>query len=279
MNIIEITKENIEDFSERLGPDTTEDMNRWVYRGFGAVDDSGTVHGAMIYELFGVDLDGDTISRIVRLEGDSQDVKDELKSAYANNVTENKIAKSYYETPDEVMADDLVSFGFSKNAREGREVIVTLADVAKIPINIKAKLPPYVVTLGEVSVIQYRNFVKKAILKGNKGSVDDLAYLSRNWFDKSVSTCSVTHEKIKGVFLLKKTPSGVLQTKLYTAYGPEYVKTLGFLLIKAIQSGLENYPPETKIAINRHSKEVAAMTKKFLAGAKGENVFVGTKNG
>ena len=279
MNIIDIAKENIEDFSELLGPDIAEDMNRQFYRGFGAVDDSGAVHGAMIYELFGVDLDGDTTSRIVALEGDSQDIKDELKNAYAKDVTESSIDKSFYETPNEVMADDLVSFGFSKNAQEGREVVVTLADVAKIPIDLKAKLPPYIVTLSDVSVIQYRNFVKKAILKGNKGSVDDLAYLSRSWFEKDVSSCSVTDDKIDGVFLIRKTPSGVLQTKLYTAYGPEYVKKLGFLLIKTIQSGLENYPPETKIAINRHSKEVAAMTKKILASAKGENVFSGTRNG
>ena len=278
MNIIESTKENADDFSELLSPDLAEDMKRQFYRGYGAVDESGGVHGAIIYELFGVDLGGDVTSRIRLLEGDSQDTRDELKKAYTDGVAEKSISQSYYETPDVVMADDLVSIGFSKKEGEGRELVITLADVAKIPIDTGVKLPSYIVSLGDVSVIQYRNFVKKAILKGTKGSVDDLAYLSRNWFEKDVSSCSVTDSKIDGVFLFRKTPSGVLQAKLYVAYGPEYVRNLGYMMVKTIQSGLEHYPPDTKISIERHSKEVVAMTKRLLAASKGEDVFLGSKN-
>lgn len=277
MNIIEIKNENIAYFADILGEDLTDDMDRTCFKGFGAVDDSGKAQGAIVFELLGQDLECDTESRIRFFEGDSDETKDRLKDVYTMDVRENAIVKSHYETPDDILASYLEGIGFSKDQRESKELVLSLSDVENIPMNRRAKIPPYIRSLSNITVLQYRNFVKKSIIKSNKGLVEDLAYLPRSWFETDISSCSVTDDKIDGVFLIRKTPSGELHAVLYAAYGPDYVKNLGLMLVNTLNSALLKYPPDTKVVINRHSTKVESLTGKLLHGFRGSEEFFGDR--
>ena len=278
MTIIDITKENAADFEEVLGPDLAVDMGRTFFRGLAAVDDSEVCHGAFVYELLGVDGDGDAKSAIRLLTGDNTEILTQLQEEYKGAIEEDDVKTSYFETTESSLADFYETVGFSKKQGESRQIRLCVSDLEKIPLNRNGKLPGYIQNMEDVSVLQYRNFVKKLLIKGTKGSLEDLAYLPLNWFDRGASCCSISDDKIDGIFLIRKTPSGELHPMLYTAFGPDFLKNLGFMLIHALNYVTENYPPETPIVINRHNKEVLALTQKLLSGYKGVSIFSGTRD-
>lgn len=278
MEIIEITKDNAKDFEAVIGEDLVNDMSRYFYRGIAAVDDNGNCNGALIYELLDVDSDADTRSRIRLLEGDNDEVKAKLEEEYRNVAAEDEVAKSFFETSESEVASFFEKMGFSKSNAESRELRITVGDLEKLPLNRKVKVPDYIKSVNEVSILQYRNFVKKILIKGNKGIVEDLAYLPLNWFDRDASSCSISDDKVDGILLIRKTPSGELHPQLYTAFGPEFVKTLGLMMVQSVNYVLENYSPDTKIVIYRHSKEVVTLTHKLLSGYKGDEILIGSRD-
>ena len=278
MEIIEITKENAKDFEAVIGEDLVNDMSRYFYRGIAAVDDNGNCNGALIYELLDVDSDADTRSRIRLLEGDNDEVKAKLEEEYRNVAAEDEVAKSFFATSESEVASFFEKMGFSKSNAESRELRITVGDLEKLPLNRKVKVPDYIKSVNEVSILQYRNFVKKILIKGNKGIVEDLAYLPLNWFDRDASSCSISDDKVDGILLIRKTPSGELHPQLYTAFGPEFVKTLGLMMVQSVNYVLENYSPDTKIVIYRHSKEVVTLTHKLLSGYKGDEILIGSRD-
>ncbi|MBQ6441038.1 MAG: hypothetical protein IJJ13_00395 [Lachnospiraceae bacterium] len=278
MNMIEITKENAADFQELLGEDLVSDMSRNFFKGLAATDDGDKCHGVLVYELLEVDSEEDTKSRIRLLKGDSEEIKAGLQDEYRKAVSESDVETSFFETSEKDMASFFEKIGFSNATGESKELSITVADLAKLPVKRNAKLPDYIQGLTDVSVIQYRNFVKKTLIRGNKGAVEDLAYLPLNWFEREASSCSISDDKIDGVMLIRKTPSGELHPLLYTAFGPDFAKSLGFMLTRTVNYALDNYPPETRIVIYRHNKKVLELTHKLLTGHKGEDVITGTRN-
>ncbi len=277
MKIIEITKENAEDFQDFLGEDLVADMSRTFFKGLAATDDSGTCHGVLVYELLGVDSDDDTSSRIRLIAGDDEEIKASLQDEYRKAASEADVGKSFFETSESEVASFFEKLGFSKSSGESMELTITVSELEKLPIKRDVKLPDYIQSLADVSVIQYRNFVKKALIKGTKGAVEDLAYLPLSWFKREVSSCSVSDDKIDGVLLIRETPSGELHPLLYTAYGPDFVKNLSLILINSVNYALENYPPDTKVVIYRHDKKVLMLVHKLLAGYKGSEIYMGTR--
>ena len=207
----------------------------------------------------------------------SDEIKGELQDEYSKAASEADVGESFFETSESEAASYFEKIGFSNTSEESRELCITVADLEKLPLNRKTKFPDYIKSLSDISVIQYRNFVKKTIIKGNKGALEDLAYLPLNWFERDVSSCSVSDDKIDGVMMIRKTPSGVLRPMLYTAFGPEFKKNLLLLLTKTISSAIEIYPPETRIVIYRRDKSVLMLTHKLLTGFKGEEVFTGIR--
>ena len=275
MNIIEIKKNNAADYSEVLGPDLTDDMERCFYYAHAAVDDDGKVCGVLVYELTNADNEDDTESNIVLFHCDNDEVRSMLWSEYEKSVKNNDIVITHYETGDEALAGFYESVGFSKSTVESRQISLTVGDLSSLPVNLSAKLPSNILNNQDISVIQYRNAVKNFLVKGAKGSVTDLAYLKIGWFERDISACAVSDDKVDGMFLIRKTPSGELHPVLYAAFGPEFMKNLGAMLVFTAKKAIEQYPPDTVIRIKRHNKQVAALCTKMLSGRKGEPAFSG----
>ena len=275
MNIIEIKKNNAEEYTGALGPDLTSDMERYFYYAHAAVDDDGKVCGVLVYELTNADNEDDTESNIAYFHYDSEEVRSKLWEEYEKSVKSNDIVCTHYETSDTDLAGFYESIGFSKNAVESSQLSFTVGDLSSLPVNLNAKLPSSIISSQDISVIQYRNAVKNFLVKGAKGSVADLAYLKIAWFERDISACAISDDKVDGMFLIRKTPSGELHPVLYAAFGPEYMKNLGAMLVFTAQKAIGLYPPDTVIRINRHSKQVAALCAKMLSGRKGEPAFSG----
>ncbi len=278
MEVLEISGENAEEFLPLLGPDITDDMKRVFYRGIGAKDDNDVPVGAIIFELIGSEGDEDTKSAIRFAVGKSDDINEAMQKSYKDDaVYDEDIAESFYEFTDETSADLCATGGFSKEKKESDIVRLTLEEVSKMEFAKKRKLPPHIDSISSLSVMQYRCAIKEFLFKGQKGSIEDLAYLPMTWFDGDVSTCSVSDGNVDGLFLVRATPSGVLAPVFFYACGPDYLKNLIFMLIKSIEKMLEKYPPETEVVVSRTKKASRELMAKLAPGLRGEEVFFGTR--
>ncbi len=279
MTVIEITDENAEDFEAFIDEDMMENLEREFFRGIGATDDGGEPVGALVFELKDSESEEDTKSRIRSLKVLNDEVKDLIMSEYEDAASKESVVESFYELPDEEMSKRLEASGFSLEVMEGLDLVVTMEDVKKLVSTIKlSKFPSYITNLGEVSVFQYRSFIKNCLFKGRYGLLEDLSYLTKNWFEPDVSCCALTDDDISGVFLLKKAPSGVLFALLYTAFGPDYQRNLGLMMAYTAKRIAELYPDETKVVIRRHNEGVKKLTDKFFSNCRGEQVFNGKRS-
>lgn len=280
MNVFEISDENLDEFTEFLGEDLTDDMNRLFYRGYGTSDDDGNINGAMVYEVCGLDDDDqDTLSRVLFFRADTDEAREKLDRIYREEgVEDEEIVESFYEFEDEAMADNCEKEGYSKGTRESETVRIRLADALKLDfVNKIKKMPEYIVKLEELSVTEYRSGVKNCVFNGQNGILEDLSDLSMSWFDTEISSCTITDEEVNGFFFVRTTPSGIIMPVLLYAYGPDYVKNLALMIANSIREAEKRYPPETEIVIRRRKRASAALVKKLMPSLKGVPAFFGER--
>lgn len=276
--LIEVDDENAEDYSSFLDNDMKEQLGREFFRGIGVRDEDGNPAGVMVYELKNLYNEKDTTSRIRHISAVDEEAENVMLNEYAGRVRKDQVIESFYESPDKTMAQYLESNGFSMQVSEGLDLVVKIEEIKKIPRILKGKkIPPYIKSISEASILQYRAFVKECLFKGYTGLMDDLAFIPKTWFETEVSACVVTDEKLKGCLLIKKSSSGLLFTMLFTAFGPDYRKNLGLMMAYSAQMIVENYADDAEVVIRRHSPDVRRLTDKFFAESKGDEVFSGTR--
>ena len=278
MEIVEITTENAEEFSGFIDEDTAESLERVFYRGIGALDDDGSVRGALVYELINSESDEDTKSRILIFGGDDDTAKEALIKEYTTAIADDDVAESFYETADREMAEALQTFGFSREKSESLDIFLTIDELKGIGPELKVTdFPSDIVDLSDVSVLQYRGFAKMCLFHDHRGLVDDLAYLPTSWFDRELSSCCVVDDKVDGGLLVKKAPSGILYIMLFAAFGVEYQNKLRLMMAYTTEKIIENEPADVRVVIRRHNEPVKKLTDRFFAACKGEPVSEGNR--
>ncbi|MBO6137494.1 MAG: hypothetical protein J6O71_02685 [Lachnospiraceae bacterium] len=279
MEIIEISEENLESFGPLLGEDLTEDIKRIYYNGIGVADEDGKALGALVYELLNAESEEDTKARICRLKAADKEVLDALTAFYADSSTkENEVDKSFYELSEEDEAKTLNGIGFSMEKREGDALDVTLEELSRTSLGKQKILPEHVGNIEALSVLQFRDAVKQILFKGHRGLIEDIPYLPKSWFDSSVSSCVSSGGMVPGLFLIRRTPSGVLIPVLFFSYGPESKKDLLYMMRYSLQKALQIYPPETVVRIYRRTHSIRAITDNIIPNQKGKEIFWGERD-
>lgn len=278
MDVFEISEENLDDFREFLGDDLSEDLKRVYYYGIGASGGDGRPAGALVYELLDSESEEDTRSRICFFKAEEKEVRDSLQDYYSHtSVSENEITESFYELEDEAEAMALSEYGFSLDKKEDDSLLITLSEISGTELGKKKKLPDYVGSIEALSVLQFREAVKQILFKGHMGILEDMPYLPKSWFDNGVSACISSGGRIPGLFLIRKTPTGVLMPGLFFAYGPECSKDLLYMIWYSVQKALELYSPGTVVRIPRKDAATRALTAKLLPGRSGAEIFFGNR--
>lgn len=278
MELIEIASENVKEFKDFMDEDIMDDFSRVFFRGIGVMDDDENPMGALIYELVDSDSDADTKSDIKCIKAEDDDIILKLQSGYKEAVYDGNITESFYETEDVIFADNLVAAGFSKKEIESKKIYFPVSILDKLPLKMDVKLPEHIDSVNVLSVLQYRSGIKKFVFNGVDGAVRDLVYLPLSWYDMEVSSCSVTGGSVDGMFLIRRTPSGQLHAVMYAAFGPDYRKTLAYLMIYSVKKAKELYPPETMVMVDRHNDKVTKMAQKLFPGCRGRDVFSGSRS-
>ena len=252
MDIIGISEDNLEEFQSLLGEDLSEDVKRIYYNGIGVTDEDGQAVGAFVYELLDAESEDDTRSRICMVKAGNEEIADSLKDYYTNtSVREDEVAESFYALAQEAEAKTLEESGFSLEKKEDDTLSITLAELGETAIGKPKKLPDYVTNLEAISVLQFRDAVKQILFKGHTGIMEDIPFLPKTWFDNSISSCVNSDGTVTGLFLIRRTPSGLLIPALLFAYGPDSKKDLLQMLRYSLQNAMQFYPPETVVKIYR----------------------------
>ncbi len=278
MEAIEIDGTDLGGFRQILGEDLSDDLKRLYYRGIGVEDDEGNPLGAMVCELMNADSEEETGSRICFLQSGSKEAFDVLHDYYRENTVEDEeVSESAYELADEEAAKALSEVGFSSERKESDNVVVTLGLLRNSKLVKTQKPPAHIRDIGSLSAPQYRNALKKILFRGHNGILEDIAYLPMNWFDTDISSCVVSGDLIPGLFLIRKTPSGMLIPALYFAYGADFKRNLLYMLTYSAQKAMQCYPPETPVLIMRKNAPIRGLSDKLIPGQKGAEVFCGMR--
>ncbi len=278
METVEITENNLESFLPILGEDLSDDTKRLFFRGIGLTDENGNALGAMVLELLHGDNDEeDKGSRICFLNSGSKEGFDAINSFYRNNtVVEEEIRESTYELPEERETEALTRVGFSCEKKESATIVLTLGELSNSKFA-RAKTPKHIKSIEQLTILQYRTAIKRILFKGHKGILDDIAYLPLNWFDSRISSCVISDNHAAGLFLIRRTPTGVLIPVLYCAFGSNSRKNLIYMLRHSLKKALLYYPPETQVMIIRKNKHIRALADKLFPGHRGMEVFSGMR--
>ena len=278
MEMISITNENAIDFADYISEDIQSFLGREFFRGIGIVENYSDAVGALVYELMDYDSEKDVKSHIYSLGVKSDKATDFIMSEYQKHAGEEEVVQSIYESEDKDTDNRFVSHGFVSDKAESPELVICVGELEKILKSAgKRNLPPYIHTLKDVSRLQYREFLKKLLIHRQFGILEDLSYLPMSWFEAEASVCSVADNKIDGIFLIHALPSGTLLPCVFTAFGPDSKKNLGFLLLAAMQRAVQLYEDDTKIVIRRHDDKVKSLTDKLFPDKKGNQVFIGKR--
>lgn len=281
MEIREITKENLEAYREFLFPDAAENIGRKYYRAIALhADADASPAAALIWELKDVQKEQQIKAEIMCFHAKDAESAQTLLSEYEKIAAEDGVTSSFFEFTAE--RDDLVipvlkEAGFHLKDTESRDIVVTVGDLAALPISEKQALPSYVTNVGSLTIHQFRKGIINCIFNGKTGLFEDLSSLPINWFEPELSCCIQMDGKVYGFLLVHKMASGRLAAELLSASKPATQQDLLAMIRFAIFRVQETYPAETQVVIRRCNEATKNFMTKLFPRITGSPVVFAEK--
>ena len=279
MKITDLNTDNVSDYEDILDEDISESIGREFYCGIVASTEDDPSVGAMIWEYRNVEDDDGATAELCYINADSKEDTDALLTDFAEQAMLENVSDTFFEIsmlPGEV-SDTFKEHGFDLKKDESRDIVVKISELSKLATMVK-KIPGNIECLGNIREIQFMQGVTNCIFNGKKGLLEDLEYIEKDWFDEDISSCVITDNKISGLFLVHRFPSGKLMPVLLAAIGPDARKDILYMIVNSAQKGLLTYPPDTGVIIRRHNQSVRALAKKLFPNKTGETVIFGEKS-
>lgn len=276
--INEITIDNIDKCINLLDPDIVDNLGREYFHGLFHEDDEEKCDGVIIWEIKNVKHPDDCYAEIAYFN-----VKDSRKAgimltAFSTVSTGYNIKRSVFEFKD--LAPDLEqmfsSSGFKLSRRESRDLHLSLRELTELKFA-KKKVPPYIVPISELSLLEFKKGISNCIFGGSNGLLEDLTTLPPSWYDRDISCAVRTDDKITGLFLIHRTSGNVFIPQLLFASGVDSQKDLLHMLSFSIKAASNMYSPDTQILIRRHDDKSQALTAYLFPNAKGYTITAGER--
>ena len=281
MTIIELNGMNASIYASYMGEDMAENLGREFYRGFVVKsDEDGSFAAGVVWEYRNVGDEESTESVIKWIRIADADAAEPLFQAYSEKIREYPVVRSRFVIPvkdGKTEREALKKAGFTAKLTEGDSIIVSLAELLKMPLAKKRKLPEQIGTINELTLRSFKRGITKCVMAGKKGLCEDLIYLPMSWFEADVSCFAKKEDLICGYLLFHKLPSGMISIQLMVALGEDYQQNLIGMMRKFIFAMEENYPTDTKILLNRHNQASLQLTEKLLPRGFGIPVYAGER--
>lgn len=275
---IRLTKRNQKQYESYFDPDALQNIERAYFRGLVIPDETGNPEAAMIWEYREVDDEDDPISEIVWLRSEKESATERLLTGYETEMEKREVSRSYFELPLLSEKEEAVfrNAGYVLENRESRDIVTTVGELSARSF-LMGLGTPSVVSLKDITEDQFHGGVTNCLFYEKKGLLEDLAFLTMDWFDAEVSSCYLRKDKVKGFLLAHRKPSGILMIDLLFASGTNAALNIYRLIRHTIRAAEKCYPPETKILIRRHNPRASRLAKLLLPGKHGELVTYGRK--
>ena len=278
MKITDLYVDNISDYDEILDEDIAESIGREFYCGIAASDDGERASGAMIWEYRNLEDDAGASAELMYINADSKEDADALLAEFSEQASAENVTDVFFETAK--LSDDAAAVfeghDFGLRSDESRDIVVSVSELSKLAAMVK-KIPENIESLEEIKEIQFMQGVTNCIFHGRKGLLEDLEYLEKDWFAEDLSCCVITDNKVSGLFLVHRLPSGTLMPVLLTAIGPDARRDILYMICFSAQKALSLCSPETGILVRRYNDSVRSLAKKLFPDKTGKAVLVGEK--
>ena len=273
MKIRKITQKNLATYKEMIAPDIMEHVGRKYYRAlaFHNGPDNAPV-ATLIWELKNAENDSATKSEIKWLYAKDAEAGKALFSKYEKMAAEDDVTTSFFELPadcKDVRITILKEAGFRLEEKENRDIVVTVKDLAALPIAEQQSIPSQIVNVGSLTLHQLRKGLVDCVFHGKTGLFEDLTSLPFSWFEPELSCCVQMDGKVNGFLLVHKMSSGRLSVELLAASKPATQQDMIHMLRFSILRALKNYPEDTQIVIRRCNEVTKNFTDKLFPMKKG----------
>ena len=281
MEIIYLDEDTVDIFTEYLGEDEAENIQRMYYRGFVVREDDKPVAG-IIWQLRNVMSEEEKESRIVFLKIGSDEAEDILFENYRNSIAGEEVKRSTVVLPalsSEREKAALKRAGFGVELMESDIIKARLSEAAKLAIMKKPGTDQDIMPLSSLSQGDFAAAIRRFAQKGLYGTCEDLIYLPKTYFENDMSCYAAFEGQINAMLLFHKLPSGSLSVIMMAFIGDDFhKKILPYMMHKALSSALEHYSPDTEIMIDRHNYTAMAISEKLFPGGFGIPVYQGSRS-
>ncbi len=275
----ELHEFNINNYIDVVGPDRAEDISRYYYRGVACLDDlDDSLKAALIWELKSVEKNEDTSSEIMWMYYSDPEYLEYALDEYSKRILEEDATRSFFElagigdSEEKLLSDS----GFELLPVESRDLRIPLREFRDVHY-LRKKAPNYICSLGTIDNDMFDQGMIKIMFNHNPGSLEDMYYLPKDWFDEKVSCCVMTDGMINGFLLVHIYPSGLMMPVFFSSSGPDSRFNLLEMMRFSVHSALETYPEDTTVLIRRRNESVRKLTEKLFPGKTGEPVISGER--
>lgn len=275
MELVTITRENLEQYRAFLPEDVAEHIGRSPFHalavhGKDELPDAAAVwntdrKGRQAVLLWFSSVDAGSASALL----------EELEAQWMAMGVDSCVLE--FEAMEKGLQTALKHAGFVLQTAESRDLRVTVADLKALPVSNQPKALPGIVTIGELTIHQLRKGIANCLFFHKEGILADLDTLPVSWFEPNLSCCVRIEGKVCGFLLVHKTCSGRLDVELLFAAEPAGKQDLIAMIRYAVQQTAEHYPPETQVLIHRCSDATRVLTDRMFPGRTGTEVISGEK--
>ncbi len=279
--IVDIMDFDEGDYKDLLGEDIAENIERDYYNGILSCGDSEELpNGGIVWQICDAESDEETSSEIDYFNAPDEETAKNLLKKYTGKIADDEVRVSYFELQEltselkEVLAEN----GFSVSERESRNLRVTVRDALDCKIPNTKKDPHKLVPLRDAQPIQFRQGITNCLFSGMNGLYDDLALLPKEWYEQDLSCCAILNNKVTGLFLVHKYPSGLLAPVLLFGSGADAKMAILHMLGFFVGAASKKYPPHTGIVIRCKTERTDKLVKYLFPKKRGEMVIAGERS-
>lgn len=276
---IRITAQNLGRFAPYLPPDIARDIIRPFYRGLAVLKDGESEPSAIMAWVYDeLELDQDSESNILFFNASTKEDGKTLLSEYKEEIDKEDVMRSYFWLPTLSDTDIAVlsEMGFDIDKKESVNHYVTLDELEEAPL-LKNKTAHSVLSLGAVSDRQFRRGVAKCLYMNNEGKSEDMAYLSKGWFDQEVSSCFILDGGVVGMILTHRLASGDYYIDFVRSMGSDPEIETIYLVRYALMKFLEKCKYSPRIVIRLDNEADKRLAKRLFSKLSGEIVNFGER--
>ena len=278
MDIIELTAGNILDYIDFVPVDVADYIGRVFVQGYLVLKD-GNPGAGMIWEMTNMMVEKPKESHIIWISIKDEAAAKELFAKYRDYIRLDDARKSYFSIPAAVESPEkeaLLSEGFSVELSESDEITASLWQISDMPLIKKVPEDKEIRPIRMLSPGEFSDVTKTCAKLGLTGLCEDLIYLPRSYFENDVSCYFQQGDRVGGILLFHRLPSGNLKVMLMASLGKDHSKLLG-MMKSALESAMDAYCVDTRLVIDRHNYASLAIGEKLFPHEIGKPVFIGSK--